>query len=41
VGVPFTDTAIATAEADVKGKTEITALVAYLQQLGTVMSNRR
>ena len=41
VGVPFTDTAIANAEAEVKGKTEITALVAYLQQLGTVMSNRR
>ncbi|MDP6969622.1 MAG: cytochrome-c oxidase, cbb3-type subunit II [Gammaproteobacteria bacterium] len=41
VGVPFTDAAIANAEAEVKGKTEITALVAYLQQLGTVMSNRR
>ena len=41
VGVPFTDEAIANAEADVKGKTEIDALVAYLQQLGTVMSNRR
>ena len=41
VGVPFTDEAIANAEAEVKGKTEIEALVAYLQQLGTVMSNRR
>ena len=41
VGVPFTDEAIAGAKADVEGKTEITALVAYLQQLGTVMSNRR
>ncbi len=41
VGVPFTDEAIANAEAEVQGKTEITALVAYLQQLGTVMSNRR
>ena len=41
VGVPFTDAAIAGAQADVEGKTEVTALVAYLQQLGTVMSNRR
>jgi len=41
VGVPFTDESIVNAEAEVKGKTEITALVAYLQQLGTVMSNRR
>jgi cytochrome c oxidase cbb3-type subunit 2 len=41
VGVPFTDEAIASSSADVDGKTEIQALTAYLQQLGTVMSNRR
>jgi cytochrome c oxidase cbb3-type subunit 2 len=41
VGVPFTDEAIASSSADVDGKTEIQALIAYLQQLGTVMSNRR
>jgi cytochrome c oxidase cbb3-type subunit 2 len=41
VGVPFTDEAIASSAADVDGKPEIQALIAYLQQLGTVMSNRR
>ncbi|MDC9720725.1 MAG: cytochrome-c oxidase, cbb3-type subunit II [Gammaproteobacteria bacterium] len=41
VGVPFTDQAIASSSADVDGKPEIQALIAYLQQLGTVMSNRR
>lgn len=41
VGVPFTDEAIASSSADVDGKPEIQALIAYLQQLGTVMSNRR
>lgn len=40
VGVPYTDEDIANASADVKGKTEIEALVAYLQQLGTVLSKR-
>ncbi|MFT2111449.1 cytochrome-c oxidase, cbb3-type subunit II [Marinomonas sp. 2405UD68-3] len=37
VGVPFTDEAITTAKDDVRGKREIDALVAYLQQLGTVI----
>jgi cytochrome c oxidase cbb3-type subunit 2 len=37
VGVPFTDEAIATAKDEVRGKREIDALVAYLQQLGTVI----
>ena len=41
VGVPFTDEAIASSSSDVDGKPEIQALIAYLQQLGTVMSNRR
>lgn len=41
VGVPFTDEAIAGAADAVKGKTEIDALVAYLQQLGTVIKNKR
>ena len=41
VGVPFTDEAIASSSSDVDGKPEIQALIAYLHQLGTVMSNRR
>jgi len=34
VGVPYTDEEIAKAPADLKGKTEMDALVAYLQSLG-------
>jgi cytochrome c oxidase cbb3-type subunit 2 len=34
VGVPYTDAEIAAASADVKGKTELDALIAYLQALG-------
>jgi cytochrome c oxidase cbb3-type subunit 2 len=34
VGVPYTDEEIGTAVADVEGKTEMDALVAYLQSLG-------
>tara|TARA_R110002110_G_scaffold406421_1_gene626367 strand:+ start:183482 stop:184090 length:609 start_codon:yes stop_codon:yes gene_type:complete len=41
VGVPYTDADIAGAEAAVEGKKEIDALVAYLQQLGTLLSSRR
>ena len=41
VGVPFTDESIAGAAKAVKGKTEVDALVAYLQQLGTVIQNKR
>lgn len=37
VGVPFTDEQITNAKEDVRGKREIDALVAYLQQLGTVI----
>lgn len=41
LGVPYTDAEIETASADVKGKKEIDAVVAYLQNLGTVLSERR
>ncbi len=34
VGVPYTDAQIASATAEVKGKTEMEALIAYLQVLG-------
>lgn len=37
VGVPYTDADIAGAKALVAGKTEQEALIAYLQQLGTVL----
>jgi cytochrome c oxidase cbb3-type subunit 2 len=35
LGMPYTDEDIAGAEAAVKGKKEMEALIAYLQQLGT------
>ena len=41
VGVPYTDEDIAGAEAAVNGKMEIDALIAYLQQLGTLVQSRR
>lgn len=41
VGVPYTDEQIANASDAVRGKTEIQALVAYLQQLGTLIKNKR
>ncbi len=37
VGVPYTDAQIANAPAEVKGKTELDALVAYLQGLGLAL----
>lgn len=37
VGVPYTDAEIAAAPAQVKGKTELDALVAYLQGLGLAL----
>jgi cytochrome c oxidase cbb3-type subunit II len=37
VGVPYTDEQIAKAGAEVKGKTEMDALVAYLQSLGLAL----
>jgi cytochrome c oxidase cbb3-type subunit 2 len=41
LGVPYTDEDIAGASAAVAGKKEIDALVAYLQQLGTLIQTRR
>ena len=41
LGVPYTDEDIAGAEAAVSGKREVDALVAYLQQLGTLIKARR
>ncbi|MGZ5269687.1 MAG: cytochrome-c oxidase, cbb3-type subunit II [Ramlibacter sp.] len=38
VGVPYTDEQIARAGAEVKGKSEMDALVAYLQSLGLALS---
>ena len=37
VGVPYTDAQIAAAPDEVKGKTELDALVAYLQGLGLAL----
>ncbi|MFN3438045.1 MAG: cytochrome-c oxidase, cbb3-type subunit II [Acidovorax sp.] len=37
VGVPYTDEQIAAAPADVKGKTEMDALIAYLQVMGRAL----
>jgi len=39
VGVPYTDAEIAAAPEQVKGVTEIDALIAYLQGLGTAIKN--
>lgn len=41
VGVPYTDEDIAGAKAAVNGVTEMDALVAYLQQLGTLLQQKR
>jgi cytochrome c oxidase cbb3-type subunit 2 len=40
VGVPYTDAEIAGAEKEVAGKTELDALIAYLQGLGTAIKSR-
>ena len=40
VGVPYTDADLEGAAAAVEGKTEMDAIIAYLQQLGTVLSKR-
>ena len=40
-GVPYSADDIKNGPASVKGKTEMEALIAYLQQLGTVMKQRR
>jgi len=41
LGVPYSDADIAGAKDAVKGKTEMEALVAYLQSLGTAIKNKR
>jgi cytochrome c oxidase cbb3-type subunit 2 len=41
LGVPYTDEDIAKAADEVKGKTEQDALIAYLQNLGTVVKTQR
>ncbi len=41
LGVPYTDAEIAAAAASVDGKTEMDAVIAYLQGLGTVLRNVR
>ena len=41
LGVPYTDEDIAGAQDAVKGKTEMDAMVAYLQVLGTALTNKR
>jgi cytochrome c oxidase cbb3-type subunit 2 len=41
VGVPYTDAEMASSTKDVAGKTEEDALIAYLQELGTVIKSRR
>jgi cytochrome c oxidase cbb3-type subunit 2 len=40
-GIPYTDEDIAGAQDAVKGKTEMDALIAYLQVLGTSIKNKR
>ncbi|HEY2774643.1 MAG TPA: cytochrome-c oxidase, cbb3-type subunit II [Candidatus Binatia bacterium] len=41
VGVPYTDDQIAKAQGAVKGKTELEALITYLQQLGLAMKGKK
>jgi len=41
VGVPYTDAEIAGAKAELEGKTELDCVVAYLQGLGTVITDKR
>ncbi len=41
IGDPYTDEQIAGAAGDVEGKSELDALIAYLQELGTNRRNRR
>ncbi len=41
LGVPYTDEQIANASKEVEGKTEMDALIAYLQNLGTAIKTRR
>ena len=40
IGVPYTDEQVAAAAGEVEGKTEMDALIAYLQSLGTAVKRR-
>jgi cytochrome c oxidase cbb3-type subunit 2 len=40
LGVPYTDEDIANAKSQVEGKSELDALIAYLQQLGTALKSK-
>ena len=41
LGSPYTDEQIAGAPAELEGKTELDALISYLQNLGTAVKARR
>jgi cytochrome c oxidase cbb3-type subunit 2 len=41
VGVPYADPEIAGAKAELKDKTELDALIAYLQVLGTAIKQKQ
>jgi cytochrome c oxidase cbb3-type subunit 2 len=41
VGVPYTDAEIGGARKEIEGKTELDALIAYLQGMGTVLKERK
>jgi cytochrome c oxidase cbb3-type subunit 2 len=41
VGLPYTDKQIESAQKEVEGKTELDALIEYLQVLGTAVKTRR
>ena len=41
LGVPYTEEDIASARDSVNGKTEMDAMLAYLQVLGTALTNKR
>jgi cytochrome c oxidase cbb3-type subunit 2 len=41
LGVPYSDTDIAGAKKELEGKTELDAMIAYLQGLGTVLKERK
>lgn len=41
LGVPYTDEQIEKAESTLEGKTEMDAIIAYLQGLGTAVKTRR
>ncbi|HLB05806.1 MAG TPA: cytochrome-c oxidase, cbb3-type subunit II, partial [Thermodesulfobacteriota bacterium] len=40
LGVPYTDQEITNAPSEVSGKTELDALIAYLQNLGTAVKRQ-